>query len=529
MANEQHTIIFVDDESIIRDGMETRVPWVDYGFQLVGVFSNGAEALEYLKDNPVDLVLSDISMPRMDGLELSRNLNLRHPETTIILLTGYDDFEYAQEAIKYGIKELLLKPITAQEIGAVLTRVRVDLLAAQAARAEERIFRETLETTLPILRERFLLSLVLGYTSPDEALRRRSFYRWEDRGQNYLIAIVEFIGTKSLEEIVRVTTKKNAEALTQEGEEVFLDRSEDLVMLFQGANCEKLEERAKALGRSLIRATNSGATLGIGIGPGVESLHRLTHSYNEARSAADRLGVLGLSGVLDYRELKRQRALSPVDFHALVRTLLKQLREESAGTVMETLESAFEFLQKSGISKTELEGYMLRLQFSFLDFFEELDQTEAGDDDGLIDTLRTPQDLGSLAGYREFFRKITSILENHVESHRNNALTTRIQKAKEVIGRRYKEKKFSLQEICDELYLSVSQFSALFKTGTGMTFVEYLTTIRVRQAKHLLKTTDLKSFEIAEEVGYEDPRYFSVIFKKHTGSTPQEFRKACRE
>ena len=117
---------------------------------------------------------------------------------------------------------------------------------------------------------------------------------------------------------------------------------------------------------------------------------------------------------------------------------------------------------------------------------------------------------------REFFLEQILNIEEQVRLRRKDAVHSRIDKARDIITRRYSDKKFSLQGICAELYLSTSQFSALFKEGTGHTFVEYLTEVRIDEAKKLLKTTDKLSYEIADDVGYQDPRYFSSIFKKVT-------------
>jgi two-component system response regulator YesN len=530
-------VIFVDDEKIVREGMETRVPWESLGYQLMGTFADGVDALDFLEQNPVDLVVSDISMPRMDGLALSKILAEQYPQTTTILLTGYDDFEYAQEAIKHGVKELLLKPMNSQEFGQVLEGLTQDLKEKQQSQEEERLFREALETTLPLLRERFLLSLILGYITPEEAQRRQDFYRWKDRGQTYAVVLLHFLKHQMSSDIQRIRIKQLLEQVTLGEANVIVDRNEDLILLIQldQTTLEAQNQKLREIGHHLLKQINSMQTgsydnqdtpVCLGIGPPVPDLKLLPQTYSQAKTTLDRLIILGLPGILSWNELTKQRVLSAEEFHSLVRTLLKQLKEETSPAVLETLNRVFSYLEDSGVSRVEVEGYTLRLQFIFLDFLEELNLSEDQNHQRLVSTLRHPQSFDTIGESREFFHQIILGIDQIIQVGRNFQVHSRIQKAKDLIHQRYQDKGFSLQDMCNELFLSVSQFSALFKSGTGRTFVEYLTETRINQAKILLKTTDKKNFEIAEEVGYEDPRYFSLLFKKLTGQTPGEYRKA---
>jgi len=122
-----YKLIFVDDEAIVRDGISSCIPWGQNGFELAGLFEHGLQTLDFMKDHPVDVVISDINMPRMDGLALSRTIGEKYPDVMVLLLTGYDEFEYAQEAVKTKVREFLLKPITADELINVLSRIEGEL------------------------------------------------------------------------------------------------------------------------------------------------------------------------------------------------------------------------------------------------------------------------------------------------------------------------------------------------------------------------------------------------------------------
>ena len=160
-----YKLIFVDDEDIVREGITSRIPWGENGFKLAGVFGDGRAALDFVQENEVDVILSDISMPRMDGLTLSREIADSHPRIQVLLLTGFEEFEYAQEAVHHRVKEFLLKPITAEELGNVLERTKGELDRLRYVEGEQERLRDLLDRSLPLLRERFFYSLASGSAS----------------------------------------------------------------------------------------------------------------------------------------------------------------------------------------------------------------------------------------------------------------------------------------------------------------------------------------------------------------------------
>jgi two-component system response regulator YesN len=190
MGSPTYRLVFADDEQIVRDGVSSRVAWGDNGFELVGLFENGRQVLDHVANSSVDIVLSDISMPTVDGLALARELAEHHPNVLVLLLTGYDEFEYAQEALKYHVMELLLKPITAAELEDVLSRVRAELDQRAEVRRDQQALVDKLAESLPLLRERFLHRLVSGDIQPAEIRRRAADLQWKDRGEWYQVALI---------------------------------------------------------------------------------------------------------------------------------------------------------------------------------------------------------------------------------------------------------------------------------------------------------------------------------------------------
>jgi two-component system response regulator YesN len=519
-----YTLIFVDDEDIVRQGITSRIPWGENGFQLAGVFENGRSALEYLKHHEVDVVLSDISMPQMDGLTLSKEIAAAYPRTQVLLLTGFEEFEYAQEAVRHRVKEFLLKPITAEELGEVLSRNRLELDRLRTAEKEQERLKDLLERSLPLLKERFFYRLASGRLSTEEITRRRDFFGWQDKGAYYQIVMA--VRPDEWEEITRLAFSESAKQLINDGDVIFANRNEDLVLLLQDSSVEALIGRSREIAEKLFSAALKigDAPLTVGIGEAVGRLDDVNRSYLGAGNAIDHARVTGITRVLSINEVRKKTRVSQEAFVSRARRLVTALREGTRHSARDALDEIFTLFEESYLTSSDVVNFLARLQYHLSDFVDEMG---LGTSDGTLDLSLTaePRKFARLDGAKRYYQDQVDKIEELVGQRRHDAAHSRIDKARRIIAERYTDKNFSLQDICADLYLSTSQFSALFKEGTGHTFVEYLTEVRIDQAKHFLKTTDLKSYEIADRVGYQDPRYFSSIFKKVTGFTTTEYRK----
>ncbi len=523
-----YKLIFVDDEDIVREGITSRIPWGRNGFDLAGVFDNGQAALDYIRNNDIDVVLSDISMPQMDGLALSREIAETHPRIQVLLLTGFDEFEYAQEAVRHRVKEFILKPITAEELKAVLDRTRAELDRLRNAEREQDRLRELLNRSLPLLRERFFYSLASGRLDKEEISRRRGFFSWNDLEASYLVIIISL--PEEWEELTRLALVEKSKKLISDDDAVFSNRNEDLVILLQGSDGESLVKQARTIAERLFSSALSmgDSPVTIGIGESVDGLEEVNRSYLGAGNAVDYTRVLGITRIQSIDDVRQKTRVSQEAFISRARRLVKALREGFRHSAQDALTEIFRLFEESYLTSSDVVSYLARLQFHLSDFVDEMGISIQDDFEELSLTAE-PRRFTRLDDAKRYFSKQITKIEEHVRRRRNDAAHSRIDKARYIISERFTNKSFSLQDICSEIYLSTSQFSALFKEGTGQTFVEYLTEVRIDEAKRLLKTTDLRSYEIADKVGYQDPRYFSSIFKKITGFTTTEYRRELED
>ncbi|MGL1892446.1 MAG: response regulator [Spirochaetaceae bacterium] len=514
-------LIFVDDEFIIRNGIKKCVPWKENGFDLVGLFENGQLAYDYIKNNPVDVVITDINMPHMDGLVLSSVLAEEYPKIMVLLLSGYDDFEYAQKAVKNHVREFLLKPITADELSVALEVVKKELLLSRNQELLQEEMKEKLKISFPLLKERFFNRLISGRLTQDNYNRRREYFKWADLEQFYQVSVIGV--PESWNELERITLREYLRGSIETHDEIFFNTDENLVLLVQSDEKKKLAEITRKYLEDTFRFVGSQdkEQISTGCGEIVSNSKEISGSYFGAKNAFDYTKVLGLSQILSIKDVRSSKKIRPETFCVYLADIIEQLKEGSKDQTITKIDDLFTYMEQHYISHDEAFSYYSRINHALDVFIQEMGLYSENDVIFSTHTLR----YRTLEQAKKAFKNYVADIEKKIDNRRNDIIVSRIDNAKAIISKRFSESNFSLQCICDELYLSTSQFSYLFKEGTGQTFVEYLTSYRVEEAKKMLKLTDHKVYEIAENIGYQDPRYFSLIFKKQTGVTALEYRK----
>jgi two-component system response regulator YesN len=519
-----HKVFLVEDEIVAREGIRDNVDWRLNGFEFCGEAPDGEIALPLLETADPDVLITDIKMPFMDGLQLCKVVRERMPHVKIIILSGHDEFEYAQEAIKLGVTEYLLKPVGVQELHAVLHKVAAQLDRERREQEELQRLRDQVEDNLAVLRERFLLKLVVGAVSSAEAIEQSQSLGLELIARCYLVVVIkvelcdapEQFDYHEYQQVQRIVS-----SLVETNPDVFLLTKdlEELVLMIKGNTPEYLQEEGDFLIEQIERQVQEGkCKLAIGVGTPKKRLTDIYHSFVEALTAvqdATSTYKVGPDGAIDTAELLK------VDKSAVEDYLRCGVKED--------FDDFFDaFIRPLG--ETALKSYLIK-NYIFLDlvlitarFVNELGGTveEVTPEINHIETaLTTIQTIGHIRDQAQ--RILTSALDFR-DSRTNSHYGSMIQRAKEYIGVHYVNPNLSLNEVAAQVSLSPSHFSVVFGQETSTTFKEYLTEVRIKRAKELLRTTTLKSSEIAYQIGYTDPHYFSYVFRKNTGLTPTEFR-----
>ena len=527
-----YTFLIVDDEPVIREGMRDHIPWEDLGFRFLAACGNGNEALEALEKTPADVVMTDICMPFMDGLALARHIREQFPATKIILLTGYDEFDYAHQALKLGVHDYLLKPITPSSLREMLRSLREKLDEERKRFKDEQFLRKQLEESLPLLKERILNRLLSPEpdSSDIEAHIRFLNLPIPVTGVQYSVSVIETITNGSTESAVmnHLSVVSAVREILQPTTSWidFRNVRNQSVLLFWGTNTKGLYRETLWAAELLERRLSSyiHGTVHIGIGNPVPALVQVHQSYKEAMEALQLSILQGHRRVLPYREIMGNNYLEKSSVPHWGREICKALILGEEKNLLQTLERMKEYFRSSvhrveeyHLSVTFTLAYLLQsaeeLQIPILDFFSE----------GSNPFLEV-QDCRTLEEMEAWFLRFSHKIAQYLRSQQEDFSLQKVREAELFIQEHYPDSDLNIGQLCKELSISTSYFSVIFKKHTGKTFLEYLTEKRMEKAKELLRTTHLKTYEVAEKVGYQDPHYFSLLFRKTVGLTPTAYR-----
>jgi two-component system, response regulator YesN len=519
-----YKVVFVEDEIVTREGIRDNVDWKAHGFEFCGEAPDGEIALPLLQSVKPDVLITDIRMPFMDGLQLSQIVQDRMPATKIIILSGHDEFEYAQKAIKLGVFEYLLKPVSVQDLHNVLQKVASELDRERDEQQALRTLRDQVEENRAALRERFLLKLVTGATSSAEAIEESQLLGIDLVARCYLVVLIRVEPSDHSEPFDHLTYKRLQQlvsGLVENDPAIFLLTKDvhELVLVLKGSSPENLyEERDRFLDRIRHEMELDQCGLIVGSGTPQTRITEIHQSFIDATKdimAAANPHIGAFSSGFDTAELLKVDKSAVEDylrfgvaesFDAFFGTLVHQLGEKAL---------------RSSTVKSYIFTNIILATSRFVD--------ELGGNVGQVvpelDSLETIlASIETIEQLREHAQNLLAAALAFRDSRVIHQYAGLIKQAQEYIERRYTDADLSLNEVAAQASLSSSHFSTVFSHQTGQTFKEYLTEIRIKKAKELLRTTPMKAFEICYQVGYNDPHYFSHVFHKNTGLTPIEFR-----
>lgn len=519
-----YKVFLVEDEIVTREGIRDKVDWQSSHFEFSGEAADGETALPLLQAVRPNVLITDIRMPFMDGLQLCKIVRERMPWVKVVVLSGHDEFEYAQQAIKLGVTEYLLKPVTVQDLQQVLRRLAAQLDRESQEQENLRQLEHQIEENRATLRERLLLKLLVGAIPTAEAIEQSQLLGLELTARHYLVMVVRIEFCDPAEpfdyyECQRV--QHIVSSLAENNPDVFLLNKdmEELVLIMKGHTLEYLqEERDLLLERIQRQATGTKCQLAIGIGSVKDRLADFPRSFVEAVAHAQQSPCKNQGGSDDSID---KAELLKIDKSAIEDYLKCGARED--------FDAFFDAFVRP-LGETVFRSYIVK-NYIFMDIVlttARFVNSLGGDVDQIVPGLDHVETiLAHLQTIEQIREQAHRILDDALmfrDGRTGSQHAGMIQQAKEYIDHRFMDPDISLNEVAGRVNHSPSHFSAVFSQETGTTFKEYLTEIRLRRAKELLRTTSLRSSEIAYRVGYGDPHYFSYVFRKNTGLTPTDFR-----
>lgn len=533
-------VFIVEDEVVIREAIHRMIPWDEYGFTFCGEAGDGEMALPLIRKEKPDLILTDIKMPFMDGLTFAKLVKKEMPEVKIVIISGYDDFSYAQQAISLGIECYLLKPVSKNKLLEVLREIHGKYEKENAQKTYYETFQREIKEYEKNSRRDFFEMLVSGKQES------RNRYEWaEQLGMDILAGAYNIVlftmpntdaGSDGYsEEMAQMQERlddyfaKNAEYL------LFRNQMFSYAVLIKGEPDsieEKTRECVESIGRTL-EQKDGRKDYFICTGKPVERLSLLNESYRAAMHAFalryienENIVYYGQESVCNKSDAG-EIDLNSIDMNMMDVEILHNFLWNAQPEEVEEFARNYVKMVGEEALKSQMFGQyvVLYVHFAAVSFVQKLgfDKEKLNDKAAIAEMTggSTPQEVR--VRIREILMQGIAVRDERAKNRYKSVISVAVR----FIQENYTDDSLTLNKVACAANVSANHFSALFGQEMGETFIEYLTGLRMKQAKELLRCTDKRSGEIAMEVGYKDPHYFSFLFKKTCGCTPSEYRKGA--
>lgn len=524
-----YKLMIVDDEEEIRLGVIKKINWEEHGFVVVGDAENGKEALEIAEKLHPDVIMTDIKMPFMDGLELGKKIAEIMPSTKIIIFSGSDDLEYAHQAIKINVVEYVLKPINSIELIEVLKRVKDKLDKQYDDKRNMEVLKKHYIESIPVIREQFLIGALEGRITKEKWIDNEKKLNLDFTKGYLVVALINIDNTLKTEEnnLILISIKKiadeNMEGCFKFISFPYLDKIVILISLNEKDNINRCINILNEVCKIFESIFNS--TISVGIGRICESIGEIRSSYRTAQSALEYRPILG-NGKTIYIDDLEQDNNTQLQFEEQDEVqLLNSIKISNEKEIRLAVENIFNKMEEANITLDKYRIYLMEILTSILKLIQSYNIEISlifGDEFNFYSHL---EQFNSIEEIKAWFIEKSLILNEIIKKERVNSSKLLIEKAKEYIKNNYSDYDLSVEKLCSEIHVSPTYFSTIFKKETDMNFVNYLTNIRLEEAIKLLNTTDDKTYIIASKVGYQEANYFSYVFKRKFGIAPSRYRK----
>ena len=519
-----YKLLIVEDEDMLRDALINSIDWAKRGYEVRGA-EDGRDALRIAHEFLPDIVLTDVRMPFMDGVQLSAALREAFPGTIVAILSGHDEFQVAQQALKIGVKEYVTKPIRPADLIELVERMTKTFSANQMRERQLAQMREQLEISLPLLRKRLLNRMMEQPIDEAELLDLLNFVGLKLKGESFTVCVIEFESLAAPREAALLECA--ASDLVQREvntDAVAFELYRDGVALIYCARTKDIQRERDFIRQLLLAVTESlqdelGISATVGIGTPVTSLVALHNSYDDALEALRMRVLSGKNQIYDVFERTTQTASYPFEE---LKLLLSRLRLGKSREWEEAIAGFFEMLRQQGaISLEQLRVLMIELAVA-IDRL--LIESGSAPDTSLDTFYKALFSLDTLDEYCELVTKKLLHARDLLEEARGDGGGALIENVCAYIQDHFQAPDMSLISVAKSVFISPTYLSILFKKKLGITFSDYVITLRIEKAKELLRISSLRTYEVAARTGYNDPQYFSGCFKKYTGHTPTEYR-----
>ncbi len=530
-------LVVADDEKWVRMTIKSVIPFKQLGITLAAEASNGLEALDLCKKELPDVLITDIRMPGLTGFELIQEIKAVLPNIKIIIISGYDDFEYAKTAIKLGVSDYLLKPVNQDEITQILSKVIEEIKSQNESAEEQKLIKDQYKSTLPIVFDNVLTQIITPNTlTSDNIYNNIKKCGVKFAKSHYSLLVFEpddetlmfkqnnpALFKKTIQRVVRhylggITFSKpsvNNEIISIINHPQAIDNDYFKYAIFM---CKKLFEK------------HFSSTLSVGISSSSSQIKRLPELYIEASTSLGlrfykgpgettffEKNIISESISVNIPDNEWEKLLFSIKFldlipvNQFIDNLLKTIQNRESASVDAVTEFCWSILQTI-ITR-------LNIHMPFIDYYTSMSGTQPYNK---IKGIKFMSDLSVCV--KEMIQSISTYYSSKEQGNNMNP----VEIVKNIIDQNYSSD-IGLEQVAKYVHLNPTYFSELFKKELGMSFVDYKMNVRIENAKRLIKSTDLNIYEVSEKIGYSDPKYFSKLFKKVTGMTPFEYKESSKK
>ena len=537
-----YKLLLVDDEVLVREAIAENIHWNELGYELLSVCENGKEAIEYIKKNKVDVVITDICMPFIDGIDLSKYIYENHLPINVIIFSGYNEFEYAKKAIKYGVSEYLSKPVTAYELSEILGNLKKNLDKKREVEAEFDKLNKSYFKNRILIQSKIIEKLIMGNEIEEESRKEIEEYGLQMDYLEYRVAIIEidiysdlynanedkikkgemksFVIYNISDEIIK---KYNA------GEVCKGDNNKGLILLWTNHSREfedKINLIFKEIQEEVFKVLK--LTITISVGEIVYSLSDLHKSYKDAEQLLLYRYLWDENQIFDREKLKNKLNGS-VNLDNVIDKVILGIKLNEKKQIEEKIIEIQELLKNAYIRKNKICLYLFEIVSQACDLLRTYNLTDDFIYRKKEEVITRITESRSLREAMLILKEFCYMSCDEMYKQRDSDGNKQAMLTLDYIEKHYGDFDLNLNVICSYVCVSISHFSTIFKNYTGDTFMEVLMRTRMQKAKELLENTSLKNYEISEKVGFRDPHYFSIAFKKATGKSPKEYVKEVRK
>ena len=526
--------IIVDDEDLVRQGLKKHFDWSSHNIEIVADFSDGQKAFQFVKDNHIDLILTDVLMPYMDGITLAKNLRELYPEIKIIFISGHDDVVYLKKALKVEAIDYILKSVDLDELDETVGRVVNIMNTENQSKKNLADMENLLNQSFPLLQERFFITMIRDdFENPDIMKERIAFLNIPlNDDLHYCVLVVQIQRVYSTFHVLsererQLLSLQIQNQCTEVGKQYsdticFENKQGEYVIilsLLEDEYEETLLEVSENLNNRLHGCMN--LTVSIGISDRFKGLENIKTSYESASNAISKRYLLDDALAISVDKYEMDESLKEYKENA-EKSLQECLSSGNTEQVSKVLEELFSILRENFHHDEEqnLMIFLLLLPTRIVTDIKINKKSDYSNQRMILDKFLCCSDFEEQCLLiKKLYYEVATLMSSMSKTYSH----TIINQVRKTIEDHFKEQ-ISISTLAKDVYLTPTYLCVLFKQVTGTTINDYLTLTRLEKAKKLLSDPYIKLYDVCYEVGYLSPSYFSRLFKKYVGITPSEYR-----